>query len=84
MGGYRNFLNVEIIGKKTNDEIKVVSKLINRSNPIEEVPWWDEINKVPNEHIVVKELVKIAKGVFELKTLDKSPSSDNLVIKYIG
>ena len=81
MGYYRNFLNVEIIGKKTNDEINVVSKLINKSNPIEEVPWWDEINRVPNEHIVVKELVKIARGVFESNTFDKLPFSDNLEIK---
>ena len=73
-----------MIGKKTNDEIKVVSKLINKSKPIEEVPWWDEKNRVPNEHIVVKQLVNIAKGVFESKTFDTSPFSDSLVIKYIG
>ena len=81
MGCYRNFINVDIIGKKIKDEISVVSKLINRSNPIEEVPWWDEKNSVPNEHIVVKELVKIANGVFERKTLVTLPFSDNLVTK---
>ena len=77
-------MNVAKIGKKINDEINVVSKLINKSNPIEEVPSWEEKNKVPNEHIVVKQLVKIAKGVFELKTLNTSPFSDSLVMKYIG
>lgn len=81
MGCYRNFINVDIIGKKIKDEISVVSKLINRSNPIEEVPWWDEKNSVPNEHIVVKELVKIANGVFDTKTLVTLPFSDNLVTK---
>ena len=81
MGCYRNFINVDIIGKKIKDEISVVSKLINRSNPIEEVPWWEEKNSVPNEHIVVKELVKIANGVFEAKTLVMLPFSDNLVTK---
>ena len=81
MGCYRNFINVDIIGKKIKDETSVVSKLINRSNPIEEVPWWEEKNSVPNEHIVVKELVKIANGVFDTKTLVTLPFSDNLVTK---
>ena len=84
MGSHRNFINVDIIGKKINDEMSVVSKLINKSNPIEEVPWWEEKNKVPKEHIVVKELVRIASGVFELKTLETFPFSEILVIKYIG
>ena len=81
MGCYRNFINVDIIGKKIKDETSVVSKLINRSKPIEEVPWWEEKNSVPKEHIVVKELVKIANGVFDTKTLVTLPFSDNLVTK---
>ena len=81
MGCYRNFVNVDIIGKKINDETSVVSKLINRSNPIEEVPWWEEKNSVPNEHIVVKELVKQIENLKENKAeIDGQVINDILTV----
>ena len=84
MGCYRNFIKEEKIGKKINDEITVVSKLINNNKPIEEVPSWEEKNNVPKEQIVVMELVNIARGVFDLNTSFRLPISNNLVIRYIG
>ena len=50
-------------GSKIKHDIIAIAKLINKSIPIEEVPAWFEIDKVPKDPIVVSPLKKTAFGV---------------------
>ena len=78
-------LNIFIInGRKINEEINVIVKLIKSKIPIDDVPWWPEIAKVLNEQIVVDALSNIAGGVLLLITLLRFPNSLYLLKKYTG
>ena len=66
LGPYLNFIVFINIGRRIKHDSKVLNKLINNKIPIDDVPSWFDIDRVLNEHKVVKPLNKIADGVFEV------------------
>ena len=67
MGAYLEFVILRKIGRRIKHEINVFDRLIKRSIPIDDVPWWVERYNVLKEKVVVRPLNKIAIGVLDSK-----------------